>query len=164
MKRKCWKCRRLKPVDEFTKNASLKGGVSDTCLECNKENTEEYRKNNPLKSIEVRRKWDAVNRNEYQRNYKKNKMKQSLISFNNKLAENICQLLHIVLITVKKSPAIFATIINKLAGEIFSFVMYLKYGWKVFGSLKADNPPLSPAFIFKRHGIFYYFKRHLIKL
>lgn len=70
-KKKCWKCRKLKPEAEFTKDDSKMDGLNNTCLECNREIFSDWATNNPLKAVEVRRKWDAVNRNEYQRNYRK---------------------------------------------------------------------------------------------
>lgn len=62
---RCYKCKKPKSLDLFTKNKTKLGGHDTTCKKCNRKASKRYRKNNPEVSRVVQR-----------RSYDKNKEKR----------------------------------------------------------------------------------------
>ncbi|MDA3814936.1 MAG: hypothetical protein PF549_01050 [Patescibacteria group bacterium] len=59
--KKCYKCGELKPLTEFYKDRKSKDGLSYKCKKCDYKQTFNWRKNNPEKVKENKRKWRKNN-------------------------------------------------------------------------------------------------------
>jgi hypothetical protein len=61
----CNRCKEVKPFSEYNVNASVKGGLSRTCKECDQKYQEARRRKSPEKTLEYGRKYKAKKREDF---------------------------------------------------------------------------------------------------
>ena len=60
-KKQCTKCKKRKPLNEFSKKKHGPGGLNSWCFECNREYNRKYKESNFEKERERKRKWREDN-------------------------------------------------------------------------------------------------------